>query len=169
MLPNRLIPQFSQKISRIYSCKNWHLEVVLTALIMPVFLTATSATAQASKTIKASEAQAKQYVEAMNKAQQDYYAQNTGFTSSIANLALGITPDSAKYKYSISTANKVVFNYGISRDSNLKSLVGGVFLIGTTTKTILCQTAAASTTKPANPTNKNGVLACGANTAKISG
>lgn len=168
MLPNRLIPQFSQKISRIYSCKNWHLEVVLTALILPVFCTA-SATAQVSNTIKASESQAKQYVEAMNKAQQDYYAQNTGFTSSIANLALGLTADSAKYKYSISTANKAVFNYGISRDSNLKSFVGGVFLIGTTTKTILCQTAAASTTKPANPTNKNGVLACGGNTAKISG
>lgn len=168
MLPNRLIPKFSQKISRIYSCKNWHLEVVLTALILPVFFTA-SAAAQVSKTIKATESQAKQYVQGMNKAQQDYYAQNTGFTSSLANLAIGMTADSVKYKYSISTANKVVFNYGVARDSNLKSFVGGVFLVGTTTKTILCQTAAASTTKPANPINKNGVLACGANTAKIAG
>lgn len=163
---NRLIQQYFLKISRIYSYQNWQRLVILTTLSLPVLLTA-SATAQVSKTIKASESQAKQYVQAMNKAQQDYYAQNTGFTSSIANLALGMTADSAKYKYSISTANKVVFNYGISRDSNLKSFVGGVFLIGTTTKTILCQTAAASTTKPATPTNKNGVLACGANTAKI--
>ena len=166
MLPNRLIPQYFLKISRIYSCKNRHLEVVLTALILPVFFTA-SATAQVSKTIKASESQAKQYVQGMNKAQQDYYAQNTGFTSSIANLALGITADSAKYKYSISTANKAVFNYGVSRDANLKSFVGGVFLIGTTTRTILCQTNAASKTKPANPLNKNGTLACGANTTPV--
>lgn len=168
MLPNRLIQQFHLKTSRIYSCQNWQRGVILTTLSLPVFFTA-SATAQISPTIKASESQAKQYVQGMNKAQQDYYAQNTGFTSSIANLALGMTADSAKYKYSISTANKAVFNYGVSRDANLKSFVGGVFLIGTTTKTILCQTAGASTTKPATPTNKNGVLACGANTAKISG
>ena len=120
-----------------------------------------------STTIKTSEFQAKQYVEAMNKAQQAYYSQNTGFTSSIANLALGLKADSAKYKYSISTGNKAVFNYGVSRDANLKSFMGAVFLIGTNTKTILCQTNTATTTKTANPTNKNGALACGANTAKI--
>ncbi len=168
MLLNRLIQQFALRRSRIYSYQNWHGLVILTTLSLPFFCTA-SATAQASKTIKASESQAKQYVQTMNKAQQDYYAQNTGFTSSIANLALGITADSAKYKYSISTGNKAVFNYGISRDANLKSFVGGVFLIGTTTRIILCQTKTngATTTKPANPLNKNGTLVCGANMTPV--
>ncbi|WP_377477561.1 MAG: type IV pilin-like G/H family protein [Microcoleus anatoxicus] len=166
MLVNRLIQMFDLKISRIYSYQNWHGLVILTTLSLPFFCT-TSATAQVSKTIKASESQAKQYVQTMNKAQQDYYAQNSGFTSSIANLGLGIKPESPNYKYSISTGNKAVFNYGVSQQPNLKNFVGGVFLIGTTTQTILCQSAAASTTKPANPINTNGKLACAAGTAKI--
>jgi hypothetical protein len=60
-----------------------------------------------------------------------------------------------------------VFNYGVSKQANLKSFVRGVFLRENTTQKILCQTNAATTTKPANPTN-NGTLACGANTIEVS-
>jgi type IV pilus assembly protein PilA len=142
------------------------LRVIIASLTLPmIFIPASKA--QVSQTTKAKEAEAKQYVGAMNKAQQEYYAQNTGFTSSIANLALGIKSETPNYKYSISTGNKAVFNYGVSRDINLKSFVGGVFLIGNTTTTILCQTKAATKTKPPNPTNKNGTLACGANTVEV--
>ncbi len=166
MLVNRFIQMFSLIFSRIDSCQNWQIRVILTTLIMPVFFTI-SAEAQVSQAIKAKEAEGKQYVSSMNKAQQAYYAENTGFTSSIANLGLGIKPETPNYKYSISTENKAVFNYGVSRQANLKSFVGGVFLIGNTTKTIICQANAASTTKPANPLNKNGTLACGANTTPV--
>jgi hypothetical protein len=166
MLQNRLIQQISLKISRIYSYQNWQIGAILTTLTLPVFF-CTASEAQSSKTVKAKEAEGKQYVISMNKAQQAYYAQNTGFTSSIANLGLGIKPESTNYKYSISTGNKAVFNYGVSQQPNLKSFVGGVFLVGNTTQTILCQTAAASTKKPANPINTNGKLACAAGTAKI--
>jgi len=166
MLLNRLIQIFSMIFGRIDSCQNLQIRVILTTLIMPVFFTI-SAEAQVSQTVKAKEAEGKQYVSSMNKAQQAYYAENTGFTSSIANLGLGMKPETPNYKYSISTGNKAVFNYGVSGDANLKSFVGGVFLIGTTTKTILCQTNAASKTKPANPLNKNGTLACGANTTPV--
>lgn len=166
MLLNRLIQQLSLKISRIYSCKNWQIGAILTTLTLPIFF-CTASEAQSSQTVKAKEAAGKQYVISLNKAQQAYYAQNTGFTSSIANLGLGLIPKSPNYKYSISTGNKAVFNYGVSQQPNLKSFVGGVFLIGTTTQTILCQSAAASTKKPANPINTNGKLACAAGTAKI--
>lgn len=148
------------------------LSIVLTTLTLPV-ICMTASEAQVSQTTKAKEqeAAAKRFVGTMNRAQQAYYAENTGFTSSVANLGLGnIKPDTDNYSYSITTGNKAVFNYGISKQANLKSFVGGVFLVGnTTTKTILCQTNTAGTAKPANPTNKNGVLSCGANTTKVAG
>jgi type IV pilus assembly protein PilA len=127
----------------------------------------TEQVAQLLPRLKASESESKQYVSSMNRAQQAYYAENTGFTSSVANLGLGVKAENANYKYSIGTGNKAAFNYGVSRDPNFRSFVGGVFLIGNTTKAILCQTNAASTTKPANPINQNGTLVCGVNTTPV--
>ena len=135
---------------------------------------------QLSPTVKASEAdeiEGKQYVSSMNKGQQAYYAENDRFADSVPNLGLGIRSETANYKYSISTENQAVFNYGVSKQDKLKSFVGGVFLIEDTTAgitimtTIICQTKTngASTTKPANPINQNGTLVCGANTVKVVG
>jgi type IV pilus assembly protein PilA len=140
---------------------------LITALTLPIVFS-TASVAQVAKTTKAKESAAKQYVVAMNRAQQAYYEQNTGFTSSVTNLNVGLEPDKANYGYSISTGNKAVFNYAVSKQVNLKSFVGGVFLVGTKIETILCQTNAGGTAKPANPTNKNGVLTCGANTVKVA-
>lgn len=158
---------FSNDTSGIYSCRNRQRKVVITNLTLPVFF-ATVAQAQWPPTFKAQESAAKQYVAAMNKAQQSYYANNTGFTSSVSNLGLGIKPDTANYKYSISTENKVVFNYAVSNKANLKSFVGGVFLVRNKTQTILCINAASGKIKPPNPTNTKGVLKCAAGTGKIA-
>ncbi len=166
MFLNRSFHLLPVKLSRIYSSRNWPIKVAIASLTLPV-LFSTVSEAQVSEIIKARESEGKQYVSSMNKAQQAYYAENTGFTSSIANLGLGIKTETANYKYSISTGNKAVFNYGVSQQGNLKSFVGGVFLVGNTTKAILCQTNVANKTKPANPTNKNGTLACGANTTPV--
>ncbi len=122
----------------------------------------------ANQPIQTNAADAKQYLRALNRAQQAYYIERDSFTSSITNLNTGVPPKTDNYSYSISTGNKAVFNYGISRQPNLKSLVGGVFVIGNATQTILCEASVAGRAIPANPTNKNGVLACGANTTKIS-
>ncbi|MGB8686077.1 MAG: type IV pilin-like G/H family protein [Microcoleus sp.] len=139
----------------------------MTILIM-LILFVKVAEAQLSQTVKAEELAARQYVSWMNRTQQAYYAENAEFTNSVANLGIGIKSETANYKYSISTENKAVFNYGVSQKANFKSFVGGVFLIENTTQKILCQANAASTTKPANPTNNNGTLACGANTMEVS-
>jgi hypothetical protein len=157
----------SNDTSGIYSCRNRQRKVVITTLTLPVFF-ATVAQAQRPPTFKAQESAAKQYVAAMNKAQQSYYANNTGFTSSVSNLGLGIKPDTANYKYSISTDNKVVFNYAVSNKANLKSFVGGVFLVGNKPQKILCLNAAPGKIKPPNPTNTKGVLKCAAGTGKIA-
>ncbi|MEG3923771.1 MULTISPECIES: type IV pilin-like G/H family protein [unclassified Microcoleus] len=172
MLLNRSFHLLSVKLSRIYSSRNWQLKVALAALTLPVVFTPVSE-AQVSQTLTAKESQAKNFVGSMNKAQQVYYAEKAGFTSSVSNLlvylGLQVKPNSANYSYSIGMVKKgAVFNYGVSKQANLKSFVGGVFLVANKTQTILCINAAPGKTKPANPTNTKGVLACGANTAKVT-
>ncbi|MBE9120873.1 type IV pilin-like G/H family protein [Tychonema sp. LEGE 07199] len=152
---------------RIDNFQPWQIGVILTILILSVIFSKVSE-AQLSQTVKAEELAARQYVSWMNRAQQGYYAETAKFTNSVANLGIGIKSENANYKYSISTENNAVFSYGVSRNANLKSFVGGVFLIENTIQQILCQANAASTTKPANPTNNNGTLACGANTIEVS-
>jgi hypothetical protein len=167
MLLNRLIQQFFMTNFRIDNFPIWQIGVVLIILILPVIFSKV-AEAQLSQTVKAEELAARQYVSWMNRTQQAYYAETAEFTNSVANLGLGIKSETANYKYSSSTENKAVFNYGVSQNANFKSFVGGVFLIENTTQKILCQANTASTTKPANPTNNNGTLACGANTMEVS-
>jgi len=162
----------SVKLSRIYSSRNWQLKVAIAALTLPVIFSPVSE-AQVSRTLKAKESQAKNFVGSMNKAQQVYYAEKAGFTSSVSNLlvylGLQVKPNSANYSYSIGMVKKgAVFNYGISKQANLKSFVGGVFLVGNKTQTILCLNVVPGNTKPANPTNTKGVLACAANTAQVT-
>jgi hypothetical protein len=167
MILNRLIQQFAMTKFRIDNFPIWQIGVILTILILPVIFSK-FAQAQLSQTVKAEELAARQYVSWMNRSQQAYYAEIAEFTNSVANLGIGVKSENANYKYSISTEDKAVFSYGISQNANFKSFVGGVFLIENTTQKILCQANAASTTKPANPTNNNGTLACGANTIEVS-
>ncbi|WP_377477563.1 MAG: type IV pilin-like G/H family protein [Microcoleus anatoxicus] len=167
MLLNRLIQQLSLTNFRIDNFPGWQIGLVLIILILPVIFSKV-AQAKLSQTVKAEELAARQYVSWMNRTQQAYYAERAEFTDSLDNLGLGIKPETANYKYSSSTENQAVFNYGVSQNANFKSFVGGVFLIENTSQKILCQANAASTTKPANPTNNNGTLACGANTVEVS-
>ena len=163
----KIIRLLSNGRSGIYSGCNRQMKVVITTLTLPVFF-ATVAQPQWPPTLKAQESAAKQYVAAMNKAQQSYYANNTGFTSSVSNLGIGIKPETANYKYSINTENKVVFNYAISNQANLKSFVGGVFLVGNKTQTILCLNADPGKIKPSNPMNDGRRLYCAAGTGIIA-
>jgi len=167
LLYRKIILLLSNDTSRIYSYRNRQRKVVITTLTLPAFF-ATVAQAQWPPTLKAQESAAKQYVAAMNKAQQAYYIQNTGFTSSVSNLGLGIKPDTANYQYSINTENKVVFNYAVSNQANLKSFVGGVFLAGNKTQTILCLNATPGKIKPPNPMYDGLDLYCAAGTGKIA-
>ena len=156
----------SNGTSGIYSYRHRPRKVVITTLTLPFFF-ARVAQAQWPPTLKAQESAAKQYVVAMNKAQQAYYIENTGFTSSVSNLGIGIKPDAANYQYSINTENKVVFNYAVSNQAKLKSWVGGVFLAGNKTQTILCLNAAPGKIKPPNPIYDGRDLYCAAGTGKI--
>jgi len=131
---------------------------------------------------KAKQAEGKQNIGALNRAQQAYYLENNAFTNSIEKLGIGIKTPTENYNYSIRATPKAVFNHGISRQYYLKSYVGGVFAVPAKeipnsksssqdeilTLSIVCETNSRGSSRPAEPTYKNGQLACGSGTRDLS-
>lgn len=94
---------------------------ILSAIALPAML---------SRANKARQTEAKLYVGSINRAQQAYYFENTVFTNSIDELAIGIDQQTDNYQYQINiNANNVVVTHnGISRKPALKSYTGITFL-----------------------------------------
>jgi type IV pilus assembly protein PilA len=144
---------------------------VISAIALPSFLRQGG---------KAKQSENKQYVSAMNKGQQAYFAENNAFSSSVDALGLGIKTETRHFKYSIRATKKAAFNYGVSKEKDLKSYVGGVFLLPAknfepnaakeerTTTSILCETDSPGRIKPAEPTSENGKIACSKGTTKVT-
>jgi prepilin-type N-terminal cleavage/methylation domain-containing protein len=94
---------------------------ILSAIALPSMLTRAN---------KARQTEAKLYVGAMNRAQQAYYFENTVFTNSIDELAIGIDQQTDNYQYpiNINANNLVVTHNGLSQKPALKSYTGITFL-----------------------------------------
>ena len=124
--------------------------------------------------------EAKLYVGSMNKAQQAVFIEKSGFAISVNALELGIKTETTHFKYSIRATKKAALNYAVSKQKDLKSYVGGVFLVPAknfepnaakeerTTTSILCEADFSGTIKPAEPTYENGKIACGKGTTKVT-
>jgi type II secretory pathway pseudopilin PulG len=106
----------------------------------------------------------------MQEAQQNYYLIQNTFTNSLKDLGISSVTQTEDYEYSVQITDKVAFQYGTSRQNDLKSYVSAVFSgtnKRTLTATILCKANSSGTNQIANPTYENGVLACGANTKEL--
>jgi serine/threonine protein kinase len=126
---------------------------------------------------KAKQAEAKQYVGTMNRAQQAYFLEKNAFTNSLGELGTGIRAQTENYNYSIQANPKAVFNYGVSRKHGVKSYVGAVFVVPTTnsnssaagnevtTVAILCE--ATGTARPAAPIYQKSTPVCSPGTRKL--
>lgn len=145
---------------------------------------------------KAVNAEAKQFVGALNRAQQAYYLDNSRFSREMPTLGIGISQQTNNFTYSTLATSKAVFNYGLARRNYVyqqqqfgpfrwekrtanrpKSYVGAVFLAPLPAKatpnetklsTILCEANLPGIIRPARPTYEAGVLACGDGTKEIS-
>ncbi|HBE21577.1 MAG TPA: hypothetical protein DDW51_29280 [Cyanobacteria bacterium UBA11367] len=127
---------------------------------------------------KTKQTEAKHYVSAMNKSQQAYHLEYGKFVThdnkkGWDKLGLGIKTETNKYIYSFHGREKAVFNYAISKDDNLKSYVGGVFVVSdikgeVNTHAIVCESNSPLTIHPNDPTYQNGVVTCGFGTRNIS-
>lgn len=145
---------------------------VMNGIALPFYL---------NNTNRSKQSEAKQYVSSMNKAQQEYFAEKSLFSSSVNPLGLGIKTETTNYKYSVRATKQTAFNYGLSKQPQLKSYVGGVFLVPVkevkpkaakdgiiTTISIFCQADSPGTIKPAEPTYENGKIACGQGTRQVT-
>jgi serine/threonine protein kinase len=147
---------------------------LLAAIALPSFFTLVS---------KNRQAEGKQNIGALNRAQQAYYLEKNTFTKSVEKLDIGIKTQTEDYNYLIRATPKAVFNYGVARNNNIKSYVGGVFAVPAKeipnskpsssqeeilTLSILCETYSWGGSRPAEPTYKNGQLACGSGTRDLS-
>lgn len=127
------------------------------------------------------QAEAKQNVGALNRAQQAYYLEEKAFSNSFESLGIGIPPQTINYEYSIRATKTAAFNYAIARKEtkNIKSYVGSVFVVPDTnvdpkadkkemtTVGILCEALRPGSTKPSDPTLQNGVPTCGSDTKEL--
>jgi hypothetical protein len=146
---------------------------VIGAIALPSFLVS------GCQECKSKTREAKLYVGSMNKAQQAVFIEKSAFATSVNALGLGIKTETTHFKYSIRATKKAAFNYAVSKQKDLKSYVGGVFLVPAknfesnaaknkiTTTSILCQADAAGTIKPPEPTNQNGKIACATGTVEL--
>ncbi|MEQ8383783.1 MAG: type IV pilin-like G/H family protein [Coleofasciculus sp. A1-SPW-01] len=117
----------------------------------------------------------KNYIGSMNRAQQAYFFEKGNFTDNIDELGLGIRTETENYTNLINATLWSAINYSVSRRSELKSYVGGVFL-GSVEKTgelttfaILCKAKAPGTNRPSAPMVENGMLQCAPGTESIDG
>ncbi|HSF74784.1 MAG TPA: type IV pilin-like G/H family protein [Microcoleus sp.] len=123
---------------------------------------------------------ARESVSSINKSQRAYFAEKNVFSTSVKALGMGIKTETENYKYSLIVTKKATFNYGVSKQKDLKSYVGGIFVIPAkkfdsnasknkiTTTSILCQADSAGTIKPPEPTNQNGKIACATGTVDLT-
>ncbi|MBK1987231.1 type IV pilin-like G/H family protein [Sphaerospermopsis aphanizomenoides BCCUSP55] len=138
---------------------------ILAALVLPSFL------AVARKPDPLS--QVKQYTRAINRHQEAYFLEKNKFTNSLAELQLGIESQTTNHNYSIKTRQTSAYTYGIARNQNIKSAVGGVFIIPakekteTTTISILCINDKPGIITPPEPLFNNGVPSCPVGTTTV--
>ncbi|MBE9183380.1 hypothetical protein IQ270_01225 [Microcoleus sp. LEGE 07076] len=141
---------------------------ILSAIALPEFARC--------KPYKAMQIQAKQYVSSMNKGQEASFAENSAFGNSISALGLGIKTQTTNYNYSSIATKNAAFSYAVSRNNNLRSYVGAVFLVPVspaanndkTTTAILCEANSPGDTQPPDPIIENDRPVCGDGTVEVS-
>jgi hypothetical protein len=118
---------------------------------------------------KAHQGEAKINVAQINRAQRTYYSRYAKFTSS--QKILGSLIESKAYSYSIRITERAAFNYAIPRQKyqDHKAYVGAVFVNSQgRSYSIKCKSERPGVKLLADPTDQNGVLACGAGTRPVN-
>jgi serine/threonine protein kinase len=132
---------------------------------------------------KGKQAEARQTVGAMNRAQKAYFLESNEFAASIQELGIGIRTQTQNYQYSIRATPLAVFTYATPREKKIKGYVGAVFLTSgdkskgeIVTVQLLCETNSPSwlqnwfnIQRPAEPIVRGNFVECPPNTKFLNG
>lgn len=121
---------------------------------------------------KTTNAEARSYVGAMNRAQQVYRREQGQFAPSYQALQIGLPSQSKNYQYSMQVTPLASFHRATPRHQKsdglqkLKGHVGAVFATGpkTTALSMFCQAESAGMNPPPYPIVRDGVARCAAGT-----
>ncbi|MGD2182033.1 type IV pilin-like G/H family protein [Lusitaniella coriacea] len=122
---------------------------ILAAIALPSFL---------SQATKAKESEAKNYIGALNRAQQAHHIGENAFSSTLEPLGLGIPPESDYYRYQIEVQpdNQSAKATATPKDPTLKSFTGAVFIVKQGGESLtfagVCQSDSHTAIPPAMPT-----------------
>lgn len=101
---------------------------------------------------RAKTAEARNYVGAMNRAQQAFFLEKSEFANTLEDLGLGLEPETDNYSYKISaTSDGGAVMTATAKNDQLKSYTGVVFLDQPeqkVTKAVICETDDPSQTPP---------------------
>lgn len=125
--------------------------------------------------VKTKQMEAKVSVSAMNRAQEANFLERKAFVNSVEGTGTGIKNQTDNYNYSIQKTKAASFQYGVSRKQNLKSYVGGVFVVPATTAnkseiatvSILCEGLKPGSTTLTPPTLVKNIPSCSAGTKDL--
>ncbi len=83
----------------------------------------------ASSARQAKQSEGKNYAGSLNRAQQAYFLEKSTFANSLDELGVGIQAETDLYEYSTRGTAEMSFNHAIAKHNDLRSLVGGVFVV----------------------------------------
>lgn len=151
---------------------------LLVVVVITGILAAIAVPSLLSQANKAKQVEAKVTLGTLTRAQQAYFAENSKFADDIDTLGIGIVPETASYRYTISTPSDPNSSYAvqsaISRQPALKAYTSMAGLIGAGTdnnhlQTITCE--ANSPNMAAVPTpdyNATTGITCAVGTRDVS-
>ncbi len=126
---------------------------------------------------RARQAEGKNYIGAMNRAQQAYYLEYEKFASKIEELGIGIKPETENYRYQIlpqGNQTQSVMMTAQAKRPELRSYAGAVFVVKSKDEILtlggICETDEASSTPPAMPaapSNESTEIQCPAGSHRL--
>lgn len=114
---------------------------ILSAIALPSFL---------NQAAKAKQSEAKQFVGAVNRAQQAFRIENSSFATDVAKLGIGLPTSTTNYIYGVTGAVDTAIVGAVAKDAtSLKSYSGGVVVLASgETAALSCQTTGVGATPP---------------------
>jgi prepilin-type N-terminal cleavage/methylation domain-containing protein len=127
-MKTELKAKFLQFLTQKKKDEGFTLIELLVVLILSGILFTIALPSFFNQATKGKQSEAKQYVAAMNRAQQAYYLQEGVFTNNLNELGVGIKSQTESYKYELKGDTTKVANNGVSLKGSLKSYAGVVIL-----------------------------------------